>query len=227
MENQMPLVYYVEDDQSISYIIEKTIENANYSGVSFNKGMPFLESFKKKIPDLILLDLMLPDVSGIDLVKAIRKINTDVPIIIVSALQDEMDKVTALDAGADDYMTKPFGVLELTSRMQSKLRKLRDYKILSYKNIVIDLRKHIVRISDKELYLTNKEFDILRVLVKNQHQVVPKENIFRDVWDTTYIGETRTLDMHIKSLRQKLSGCESEAIIKTIRGVGYQIEPKT
>lgn len=223
----MPLVYYVEDDQSISYIIEKTIENANYSGVSFNKGMPFLESFKKKIPDLILLDLMLPDVSGIDLVKAIRKINTDVPIIIVSALQDEMDKVTALDAGADDYMTKPFGVLELTSRMQSKLRKLRDYKILSYKNIVIDLRKHIVRISDKELYLTNKEFDILRVLVKNQHQVVPKENIFRDVWDTTYIGETRTLDMHIKSLRQKLSGCQSEAIIKTIRGVGYQIEPKT
>jgi two-component system alkaline phosphatase synthesis response regulator PhoP len=222
----MPLVYYVEDDQSISYIIEKTIENANYSGVSFNKGMPFLESFKKKIPDLILLDLMLPDVSGIDLVKAIRKINTDVPIIIVSALQDEMDKVTALDAGADDYMTKPFGVLELTSRMQSKLRKLRDYKILSYKNIVIDLRKHIVRISDKELYLTNKEFDILRVLVKNQHQVVPKENIFRDVWDTTYIGETRTLDMHIKSLRQKLSGCQSEAIIKTIRGVGYQIEPK-
>jgi two-component system alkaline phosphatase synthesis response regulator PhoP len=222
----MPLVYYVEDDQSISYIIEKTIENANYSGVSFNKGMPFLETFKKKIPDLILLDLMLPDVSGIDLVKAIRKINTDVPIIIVSALQDEMDKVTALDAGADDYMTKPFGVLELTSRMQSKLRKLRDYKILSYKNIVIDLRKHIVRISDKELYLTNKEFDILRVLVKNQHQVVPKENIFRDVWDTTYIGETRTLDMHIKSLRQKLSGCQSEAIIKTIRGVGYQIEPK-
>jgi two-component system alkaline phosphatase synthesis response regulator PhoP len=91
---------------------------------------------------------------------------------------------------------------------------------------VIDLRKHIVRISDKELYLTNKEFDILRVLVKNQHQVVPKENIFRDVWDTTYIGETRTLDMHIKSLRQKLSGCQSEAIIKTIRGVGYQIEPK-
>ena len=223
----MPLVYYVEDDQSISYIIEKTIENANYSGVSFNKGMPFLETFKKKIPDLILLDLMLPDVSGIDLVKAIRKINTDVPIIIVSALQDEMDKVTALDAGADDYMTKPFGVLELTSRMQSKLRKLRDYKILSYKNIVIDLRKHIVKISDKEIYLTNKEFDILRVLVKNQHQVVPKENIFRDVWDTTYIGETRTLDMHIKSLRQKLSGSQSEAMIKTIRGVGYQIEPKT
>ena len=223
----MPLVYYVEDDQSISYIIEKTIENANYSGVSFNKGMPFLESFKKKIPDLILLDLMLPDVSGIDLVKAIRKINTDVPIIIVSALQDEMDKVTALDAGADDYMTKPFGVLELTSRMQSKLRKLRDYKILSYENIVIDLRKHIVKISDKEIYLTNKELDILRVLVKNQHQVVPKENIFRDVWDTTYIGETRTLDMHIKSLRQKLSGCQSEAMIRTIRGVGYQIEPKT
>jgi two-component system alkaline phosphatase synthesis response regulator PhoP len=220
----MPLIYYVEDDQSISYIIEKTIENANYSGVGFNRGMPFLETFKKKVPDLILLDLMLPDVSGIDLVRAIRKVNSDIPIIIVSALQDEMDKVTALDAGADDYMTKPFGVLELTSRMQSKLRKLRDYKLLSYENVLIDLRKHLVKISNNEVYMTNKEFDILRVLIKNQNQVVPKENIFRDVWDTTYIGETRTLDMHIKSLRQKLNSNHAKIIIKTIRGVGYQIE---
>lgn len=220
----MPLIYYVEDDQSIGYIIEKTIENANYSGVGFNRGMPFLETFKKKVPDLILLDLMLPDVSGIDLVRAIRKVNSDIPIIIVSALQDEMDKVTALDAGADDYMTKPFGVLELTSRMQSKLRKLRDYKLLSYENVLIDLRKHLVKISNNEVYMTNKEFDILRVLIKNQNQVVPKENIFRDVWDTTYIGETRTLDMHIKSLRQKLNSNHAKIIIKTIRGVGYQIE---
>ncbi len=220
----MPLIYYVEDDQSISYIIEKTIENANYSGVGFNRGMPFLETFKKKVPDLVLLDLMLPDVSGIDLVRAIRKVNSDIPIIIVSALQDEMDKVTALDAGADDYMTKPFGVLELTSRMQSKLRKLRDYKLLSYENVLIDLRKHLVKIADNEVYMTNKEFDILRVLIKNQNQVVPKENIFRDVWDTTYIGETRTLDMHIKSLRQKLNSNEAKIMIKTIRGVGYQIE---
>lgn len=223
-EKSMPLVYYVEDDQSIGYIIEKTIENANYSGVGFNRGMPFLETFKKRVPDLILLDVMLPDVSGIDLVRTIRKINTDVPIIIVSALQDEMDKVTALDAGADDYMTKPFGVLELTSRMQSKLRKLRDYKILTFQNIMIDLRKHLVKIAEKEVYMTNKEFDILRVLIKNQGQVVPKEIIFRDVWDTTYIGETRTLDMHIKSLRKKLASNEADVMIKTIRGVGYQIE---
>lgn len=223
----MPLVYYVEDDQSISYIIEKTIENANYSGAGFNRGMPFLEAFKKRVPDLILLDMMLPDVSGIDLLKTIRKINMDVPIIIVSALQDEMDKVTALDAGADDYMTKPFGVLELTSRMQSKLRKLKDYKVLTFHNVTIDLRRHVVKIAENEVYMTNKEFDILRVLIKNQGQVVPKEIIFRDVWDTTYIGETRTLDMHIKSLRQKFTSNQSEVIIKTIRGVGYQIESNT
>ena len=135
-----------------------------------------------------------------------------------------MDKVTALDAGADDYMVKPFGVLELTSRIQSKLRKLKDHKIMQVSNLIMDLRKHQVSVNDQIIALTNKEFDILRLLLKHAYQVVNKEHIFRDVWDTSYIGETRTLDMHIKSLRQKLLAAQAHVSIKTIRGVGYQIE---
>lgn len=220
----MALIYFVEDDKSIAYIIEKTIENANYEGIGFSKGQSFLEAIEKQLPDLILLDLMLPDFSGVDLVKKVREKNTDIPIIIVSALQDEMDKVTALDAGADDYMVKPFGVLELTSRMQSKLRKLKDNKILQCGNVTLNLRKHLFDINGQSIYLTKKEFDILKVLMKHQQQVVSKEHIFRDVWDTTYIGETRTLDMHIKSLRQKLKTHQATLSVKTVRGVGYQIE---
>jgi two-component system alkaline phosphatase synthesis response regulator PhoP len=135
-----------------------------------------------------------------------------------------MNKVSALDAGADDYMVKPFGVLELTSRIQSKLRKLKDHKILSLNNVTMDLRKHHIMVDEQLLTLTNKEYDILKLLLKLSHQVVTKELIFRDVWDTSYIGETRTLDMHIKSLRQKLSHLGARVEIKTIRGVGYQIE---
>lgn len=220
----MPLIYYVEDDQAIRYIIEKTIVNAQLEGKGFVDGMSFLESLHKKMPDLILLDIMLPDTSGIELVKKIRKIHAEVPILILSALQSEMDKVAALDAGADDYMVKPFGVLELTSRMQSKLRKLKDPKMLQLANLTMDLRKHLVMVDLSQMVLTNKEFDILKLLLKNPNQVVSKELIFRDVWDTNYIGETRTLDMHIKSLRQKLVLAQAKLHIQTIRGVGYQIE---
>ncbi len=219
----MPLVYYVEDDKAIRYVIEKTVENANYTGLGFADGQAFISAFEDTQPDLILLDLMLPDMSGFDLVKKIRKVNHDVPIIIVSALGDEMDKVNALDAGADDYMVKPFGVLELTSRMQSKLRKLKDNKLIQFENITLDLRKHLAIMNNESVYLTNKEFDILKVLLKHNDQVVEKEKIFKDVWDTTYIGETRTLDMHIKSLRQKLLQAHANVSIKTVRGVGYQV----
>jgi two-component system alkaline phosphatase synthesis response regulator PhoP len=220
----MSLIYYVEDDQAIRFIIEKTISNANLEGRGFPNGTLFLEAIQNKIPDFILLDMMLPDISGIDLVKEVRKRSADVPIMMLSAIQDEMNKVSALDAGADDYMVKPFGVLELTSRIQSKLRKLKDHKILSLNNVTMDLRKHHIMVDEQLLTLTNKEYDILKLLLKLSHQVVTKELIFRDVWDTTYIGETRTLDMHIKSLRQKLSHLGARVEIKTIRGVGYQIE---
>ncbi len=220
----MPVIYYVEDDQAIGYVIEKTINHAGMIGKGFQKGELFLDAFKKEKPDLILLDVMLPDISGLELLKSIRKVDKETPIMMISALQSEMDKVIALDLGADDYMTKPFGVLELTSRIQAKLRKRNDEKIYQLRNIILDDKKHLCLMNEKEIYLTNKEFSILKLLLKNKGVVVTKEAIFKDVWETDFIGETRTLDMHIKSLREKLNQNQADIEIRTIRGIGYQVE---
>ncbi len=220
----MPVIYFVEDDQAIQYVIEKTIENAGYKGYGFSTGEAVIDAFKKQKPDMLLLDIMLPDASGLDILKLVRKLDKKIPIMIISALQNEMDKVIALDLGADDYMTKPFGVLELTSRIQARLRSIQGDHIIQSKNVVLDDKKHLVKMNGKEVYLTNKEYDILKLLLKNQNDVVSKEMIFSFVWDTDFIGESRTLDMHIKSIRQKLKEHQSEVSIKTIRGVGYQIE---
>jgi two-component system alkaline phosphatase synthesis response regulator PhoP len=220
----MALIYFVEDDQSISYIIEKTLDHAGINGFGFSNAEDFFKAFREKRPDMILLDVMLPDVSGIDILKTVRKIDTETPIMMISALQSEMDKVIALDYGADDYMIKPFGVLELTSRIQSKLRKKQSMETYVYKDIIIDDKRHQLIINQNDVYLTQKEYDILRLLIKEKGRVVTKETIFKMVWDTDFIGETRTLDMHIKSLRVKLKGVDSLVSIKTIRGIGYQVE---
>ncbi|AUD63574.1 hypothetical protein BK010_08735 [Tenericutes bacterium MO-XQ] len=220
----MPMIYFVEDDQAIQYVIEKTIENAGFNGKGFSTGEAFMENFRKQKPDMVLLDVMLPDTSGLDLLKLIRKIDDKLPVMMISALQNEMDKVIALDLGADDYMTKPFGVLELTSRIQARLRNLQGDYLFTLNNIKIDDKKHIFMIGEKDVYLTNKEYDILKLLLKNQNEVVSKETIFKFVWETDFIGETRTLDMHIKSLRQKLKANGAQAKITTVRSVGYFIE---
>jgi len=220
----MALIYFVEDDQSISYIIEKTLDHAGINGFGFSNAEDFFKAFREKRPDMILLDVMLPDVSGIDILKTVRKIDTETPIMMISALQSEMDKVIALDYGADDYMIKPFGVLELTSRIQSKLRKKQSVETYVYKDIIIDDKRHQLIINQNDVHLTQKEYDILRLLIKEKGRVVTKETIFKMVWDTDFIGETRTLDMHIKSLRVKLKGVDSLVSIKTIRGIGYQVE---
>jgi two-component system, OmpR family, alkaline phosphatase synthesis response regulator PhoP len=220
----MATIYYVEDDQSIGYVIDKTINHAGLIGIGFQRGEAFLSAFKKMKPDMVLLDVMLPDMSGLDILKYIRAIDKTTPVMMISALQSEMDKVIALDLGADDYMTKPFGVLELTSRIQAKLRKASDEKIFQLNNIILDEKKHLFLINKDEVYLTNKEFSILRLLLISKGVVVSKENIFKQVWETDFIGETRTLDMHIKALRAKLEMNQADANIKTIRGIGYQIE---
>ena len=220
----MAIIYFVEDDQSISYIIEKTIEHAGYKGIGFKLIEDFKQAYHKQIPDMILLDIMLPDGSGLDLLKSIRKSNKDVPIMMISALQNEMDKVIALDLGADDYMTKPFGVLEMTSRIQARLRhKLQKQPLIKVNNVEIDDEHHVCRINHSDVYLTNKEYNILRLLLKNKGTVMQKEVIFQSVWETNYMGETRTLDMHIKSLRQKLVDNQADVEIQTIRSVGFKL----
>ncbi|MBN2299732.1 MAG: response regulator transcription factor [Acholeplasmataceae bacterium] len=219
----MAMIYYVEDDQAIGFVIEKTINHANLFGRGFQLGQAFLKAYKENKPDMILLDVMLPDMSGLDILKTIRKEDKMTPIMMISALQNEMDKVIALDLGADDYMTKPFGILELTSRIQAKLRNISDEKIYQMGNVSLNDKKHLCLISDREIYLTNKEYAILKLLLKNKGEVVSKETIFNVVWETDFIGETRTLDMHIKSLRNKFK--ENYAIIEivTVRGIGYHI----
>ncbi|CCV63749.1 putative two-component system, response regulator) [Alteracholeplasma palmae J233] len=176
------------------------------------------------MPDMFLLDIMLPDISGIEVIKYIRKKNKEVPIMVVSALNSEIDKVKALDLGADDYLTKPFGVLELTSRIYAHLRRVEKSETYEKGNLRLDIDKHVCYINDTEIKLTNKEFDILLLLFKNDGKVVKKEVIFEEVWQIKSDVETRTLDMHIKSLRQKIES--SNIHIKTVRGVGYQIEDK-
>ncbi|MDY0276914.1 MAG: response regulator transcription factor [Acholeplasma sp.] len=220
------LLYYVEDDASIAYVIDKTLEKMGLDKNGFQEGKSFLNAYQNNKPDLVLLDIMLPDISGIELIKEIRKVNKEIPIIVISALYSEMDKVIALDAGADDYLTKPFGILELTSRIQAKLRKLPKTKEIVFNDIKIDLRKHLVIVKDEELPLTKKEYDIFVYLIKNHEEVLSKEKIFYDIWQTNFMGETRALDMHIKSIRQKLESSNSNVSVETVYGVGYKIGVK-
>lgn len=217
------LVYFVEDDVSISYVIEKTLEKMGLEKEAFFTGESFLKKYEEKQPDLILLDIMLPDTSGLDLLKSIRKTNQDVPVIVISALFNEMDKVIALDSGADDYITKPFGILELTSRIQARLRNLNIDKNIDFKDLFLDIKQHKVFSNNEEIYFTKKEFEILKYLLNHPNQVLSKETIFLDVWKTDFMGETRALDMHIKSIRKKLENANSNVVIETVYGVGYKI----
>ncbi|VEU81304.1 response regulator transcription factor [Haploplasma axanthum] len=217
------LIYFVEDDQSISYIIDKTLEKMGLERQGFQTGKEFLDAYAKKEPNLILLDIMLPDTSGLELLKKVRETNKELPIIIVSALFSEMDKVIALDAGADDYLTKPFGILELTSRIQAKLRKVSSNKIIKYHDVEIDTKKHKVIAAGEEIIFTNKEYEIFMYLIKKNDEVLSKEQIFLDVWRTSFMGETRALDMHVKAIRKKLADVNSKVVIETVYGVGYKL----
>lgn len=217
------LIYFVEDDNSISYIIDKTLEKMNLEKQGFQTGASFLTAMENLTPDLILLDIMLPDISGLELLKKVRSVNKTIPIIIVSALYSEMDKVVALDAGADDYVTKPFGILELTSRISARLRNIPTRDLINYGDITVDLQKYKVFSSGIPIEFTNKEYHIFLYLIKRPNQVLTKEEIFFDVWDTNFMGQTRALDMHIKSVRSKLAHVNSDVTIDTEYGIGYKL----
>ncbi len=221
----MALIYVVEDDISIQEIESFALSNMGYQVEGFSTAATFFEAVGKKIPDLILLDVMLPDEDGLSVVKKLRR-NRDtvmIPIIMVTAKSTEMDKVKGLDIGADDYMTKPFGVMELISRVKAMLRRSikpeEREKILKLGKVVLDREKHSVTVGSALCELTYKEYELLKLLMTNAGIVTTRETILDRVWGTDYEGESRTLDMHIKTLRQKLG--ESGAMIKTVRNVGY------
>lgn len=223
----MALIYIVEDDKNISEIEAFALKNSGHMVKEFECAKDFYKVLTEKNPDLIMLDVMLPDEDGLQILKKIRSVpeTKKVPVIMVTAKTTEIDKVKGLDLGADDYLTKPFGVMELISRVKALLRRskgMEDEKFLSLGNIFIDGEKHMVYVDDEPCDLTYKEYELLHLLIQNQGIVMKREVIMDRIWSLDYEGESRTLDVHIKTLRQKLK--DSGSKIKTVRNVGYIME---
>lgn len=226
MEKAMALIYIVEDDESIREIETIALKNSNYIVSAFENAKEFYKKLDELVPDLILLDVMLQDESGYDIVRKLRKrpATQDIPIIMVTAKTTEMDMIKGLDGGADDYIKKPFSIMELITRVKALLRRTakEEPKLLKLDDLVIDHERHVVTVNNDPVDLTYKEYELLRLLMGSQGIVMTREVIMRSVWDTDFEGETRTVDMHIKTLRHKLGDYGSR--IKTVRNVGYVIE---
>ena len=222
----MALIYIVEDDESIREIETIALKNSNYIVSAFENAKEFYKKLDELVPDLILLDVRLPDESGYDIVRKLRKrpATQDIPIIMVTAKTTEMDMIKGLDGGADDYIKKPFSIMELITRVKALLRRTakEEPKLLKLDDLVIDHERHVVTVNNEPVDLTYKEYELLRLLMGSQGIVMTREVIMRSVWDTDFEGETRTVDMHIKTLRHKLGDYGSR--IKTVRNVGYVIE---
>ena len=222
----MALIYIVEDDESIREIESIALKNSNYIVSAFENAKEFYKKLDELVPDLILLDVMLPDESGYDIVRKLRKrpATQDIPIIMVTAKTTEMDMIKGFVGGADDYIKKPFSIMELITRVKALLRRTakEEPKLLKLDDLVIDHERHVVTVNNEPVDLTYKEYELLRLLMGSQGIVMTREVIMRSVWDTDFEGETRTVDMHIKTLRHKLGDYGSR--IKTVRNVGYVIE---
>lgn len=223
----METIYIVEDDINIREIEHYALKNSGYEVEEFECGADFFRHLENHTPSLVILDIMLPDEDGMSILSKIRtdKKTAKIPVIMVTAKTTELDKVKGLDSGADDYITKPFGVMELISRVKALLRRTKDVEVetmMKYGNIVIDDDKHAVRVADKPCELTYKEYELLKYLIKNKGIVVSRDKLLSKVWGFEYEGETRTVDAHVKTLRQKLG--EAGVCIKTVRNVGYMVE---
>lgn len=223
----MALIYILEDDRNIREIEEIALKNADYEVVSFETAAEFEKRLKERVPDLLLLDLMLPDADGLRLVTQLRQnvMTRSLPVIMVTAKTTEIDKVRGLDSGADDYLTKPFSVMELISRVKALLRRsmkgLKE-RVITIGEVSLDVERRKVTVAGERCELTYKEYELLKLLMNNAGIVTPREEILSKVWETDFEGESRTIDMHIKTLRQKLGSSANR--IKTVRNVGYLFE---
>lgn len=222
------MIYYAEDDSSIRELVLYTLKTTGFEARGFENGEKLFEALSAgDIPQLLLLDIMLPGEDGIEIMKRLRRGGYDFPVIMATAKNSEYDKVTGLDCGADDYISKPFGMMELIARIKAVLRRaertesLAGGDILSCGGVELDVRRHTVTVNGVPAELTLKEFELLRILMKNKNAVLTRDNLLESIWGYDCAGETRTVDVHIKTLRQKL-GAGAE-IIKTVRGVGYKI----
>ena len=220
------IIFVVEDDASLQELYQYSLEN-EFDCRCYDNGEQFFDALSENTPDLVLLDIMLPGDDGFTILSRLKadKSANQIPIIVVSAKGEEISKVKGLNMGADDYIAKPFGVLELIARVKANLRKniKPTAENIVYKDILIDLLKHQIIVNGSPIRATLKEYNLLHLLCNNAEKVQEREDIFNEVWGESFIGETRTLDIHIKELRKKLYEAESKAVIKTIRGVGYML----
>lgn len=220
------MIYCVEDDKSIRELVVYSLNNTGFKAVGFPDAEQLHECLKTEKPELILLDLMLPGEDGITVLKKLkRNVDTaEIPVIVITAKDTEYDKVIGLDNGADDYIVKPFGIMELISRIKAVLRrtkKTKEEEIYICENITLNNKAHIVKVDDVNVDLTNKEFKLLYLLLKNRGNVLTRDYLLQTIWGYDFDGETRTVDVHIRTLRSKLSNAGD--LIKTVRGVGYRI----
>ncbi len=219
----MDKIYIVEDDKSIRDMVVYALKSSNFEALGFESADDFYSVYNSDKPNLVILDIMLPGEDGMAILQKIRTIDKAIPVIMLTAKTAEFDKVLGLDAGADDFISKPFGILELVSRIKAVLRRYSSQQEgdLSHNGVTIDKLRHLVKVFDENITLTNKEFKLLCYLIENKGIVLSRDKILFSVWGYEYEGESRTVDMHIKTLRQKL-GSKGE-IIETVRGVGYKI----
>lgn len=219
-------IYVVEDDENIQEIVKLSLESNGYKVKLYGNAIDAIIDIKENAPDLAIFDVMLPQMDGITAIKKIRETNTYMPILILSAKDTEIDKIHGLDSGCDDYMTKPFGVLELCARVRTLLRRVQPRnKIMRTPTLSIDKSIHTIKHNGEVLDLTHKEYQLLVYLIENKERVVEREELLNTIWGYDFIGESRALDVHIRSLRKKLND-NGEKYIKTIRSVGYRFIEK-
>ena len=218
------MIYLLEDDDSIRDLVIYTLQSQGMEAKGFPRPSAFWEAMAEHTPSLVLLDIMLPEEDGISVLKQLRSSarTCRLPVIMLTAKGTEYDKVLGLDAGADDYLAKPFGMMELLSRIRALLRRTeREVNIYRCGVLTVNQTRHTVTVNGREVVLTQKEFEVLCLLLKNRGQVLSRERLIEDVWGYTFTGESRTVDVHVRTLRQKLG--EAGAYIETVRGYGYKI----
>ena len=218
------LIYIVEDDEGIQEVYEGAFEDV-YETKIFSNGADFFKVFEKERPELVILDIMLPDMDGYTILTKIREIDERLPVICVSAKSDEISFVKGLNKGADDYMAKPFSVLELLARVKTNLRRTKLY-VTNADGFTIDSNLYKAFYKGVDLGLTIKEFKLLKLLIGKAGVTIEREDLFKEVWGEDFMGESRTLDMHIAALREKIEQAGGKDGIVTVRGVGYRFENK-
>lgn len=220
------MIFCVEDDNNIRELMVYTLETTGFMAQGFEDGASFMKALAFETPELILLDIMLPGEDGLALLKKLKwsSKTKDIPVIMVTAKGSEYDKVVGLDSGADDYVTKPFGMMELIARIKAVIRRVKDdskSRVITHGPICLDLDKHIVMVNGERVVLTLKEFELLERLAKKPGIVVTRDALLSEIWGYDFDGETRTIDVHVRSLRQKLG--DVGELIETVRGIGYKL----